>query len=181
LEAGKRILNTEILLSSDPKTICSFIGLDYNRWLQGFERMEPLFEWLIQCRFMDPSLFLKHSKSDGERRPMIAQFRDHVHHHFKHTDDVLNDGVLQEIQSEALSHFKKNEEFDAIRERFMLEAAMKRVFNGRLVGQWTGLSGPALGDLMQKVRSNFSISQLAAMTEDEVRTACLKLHSDHSK
>lgn len=42
-----------ILISTDPKKIFEFGGYDYDRYLQGFETMEEIFEYVIAGKYFD--------------------------------------------------------------------------------------------------------------------------------
>ena len=46
-----------ILLSTDPAIICRFLGLDYQRWLSGFNEPTDVFQWVIECQYFDRNVF----------------------------------------------------------------------------------------------------------------------------
>lgn len=39
--------NEKLLLTSDPKILCEYMSLDYDRWLQGFNTNHDCYTWLI--------------------------------------------------------------------------------------------------------------------------------------
>jgi hypothetical protein len=53
----KIVKNNEILLSDNPIEICDFFGLNYSKWIDGFDTQEDIFQWLTQCIFFQPKLF----------------------------------------------------------------------------------------------------------------------------
>lgn len=68
-----------MMLSSDPKQVMEFFGLDVERYASGFRSEAEIFEWLGECRMIS-ELSLKRERnevSEAKRktaRPMFARF-----------------------------------------------------------------------------------------------------------
>ena len=45
--------NNKIILLDNPKEICDFLELDYNKWEYGFNDMFDIFNWIINCKYFN--------------------------------------------------------------------------------------------------------------------------------
>jgi hypothetical protein len=56
-----------MLLSDSPEKICSFIGLNYNCWKNGFTNNDDLFQWIMSSSYFISGMFLKIGLSKRKR------------------------------------------------------------------------------------------------------------------
>jgi hypothetical protein len=56
-----------MILSDSPEKICSFIGLNYNCWKNGFTNNDDLFQWIMTTNYFISSMFLKIGLSKRKR------------------------------------------------------------------------------------------------------------------
>ena len=54
-------------LSDSPEKICSFIGLNYNCWKNGFTNNDDLFQWIMSTSYFSSGVFLKIGLSKRKR------------------------------------------------------------------------------------------------------------------
>jgi hypothetical protein len=54
--AEERVLG-EIMLSKDPEKIFNFLGADFERWKQGFNTAEEVFDYVISSKYFDADSF----------------------------------------------------------------------------------------------------------------------------
>jgi hypothetical protein len=61
--------STNILLTTDSKRIFDFGGYDYDRYLQGFETLEDIFKFAVDCVNFDTEIFqMENLKSIDKKR-----------------------------------------------------------------------------------------------------------------
>lgn len=73
----------KINLSKDPKEIFEFLGYDFNRFLKGFNSKEEIFEYIINGKFFDKSLFDPKNLTNIDRkrslkRPTYNEFMNYI-------------------------------------------------------------------------------------------------------
>jgi hypothetical protein len=153
LPQGKRIP-----VSSEPRAIFSFLGYDFQRWQSGFDSLGEMFKFVATGEFFNPDSYLWHNLNHSTRvrnrkRKSYAMFLDWVgkwggpKFDFSDTDDA-------QWEKRADCHFGTHWR-EARRSFFEEETRAKRrrrIFNGGLVAETTGLRGEALGRFMRAVR-----------------------------
>lgn len=74
--------NERIMLSEDPKEICIFLGLDYNVWLNGFNKREEFFDWIIKSKYFDSDFFKLDNLNNTYKHRYITRptFKDFVNY-----------------------------------------------------------------------------------------------------
>jgi hypothetical protein len=67
-------MSDDLILSKDPRKICQFLGLDFDRWYNRFETEQEIFVWLCE------SPFIRKIKFDRSRRcrEMYLRFGEFV-------------------------------------------------------------------------------------------------------
>lgn len=58
----------EINISKDVKRIIEFLGYDYNRWIQGFDKEDELFEFVFSSRYIYQDILLVYSENTKHRK-----------------------------------------------------------------------------------------------------------------
>jgi hypothetical protein len=140
-------------LTSSFPAIFEFFSLSQAVWEQGFNTEQEIFEWLMASRFFDPARVARiysHKQKAKSDRTMFYTFPQYVR------SKCLGIRAIPsptEVQHEALLHFGKKEEFDAIVREKQIQKRLKEIFSGHLVMEWTGL--PSWGwvkKVMDRVR-----------------------------
>ena len=74
----------ETFLSKDPKEIFPFLGLDYERFCQGFDSLENVFDYVYSSNLFDSEAFLKEKewnhrrRTRNRKRPTWQRFVDYI-------------------------------------------------------------------------------------------------------
>ncbi|EIW80958.1 hypothetical protein CONPUDRAFT_82069 [Coniophora puteana RWD-64-598 SS2] len=144
--------NPPTLLTSSASEAFEFMGLSLSTWEKGFTTQEAIFRFAVTSRFF---AFAKLDTSGnhklGEERTMYGEFLSWARIHA--TSPGCSKDV-EEVKKEALEHFGKKGEWDAmVRDKHEREW-LKGHFNGRLVQEWTGLNGRGIKMVMDKIRSD---------------------------
>ncbi|KAF7973730.1 hypothetical protein HWV62_14296 [Athelia sp. TMB] len=145
-------------LSSSVPEIAAFFGLALDAWERGFPTERAAFEWAATSRFFSVQRMKEaHSKKRRtETRMMYSRFVD-----WAQAQPVPETPVpsAEAVVAEALACFGKKAEYDGLMEEYRQAAAkiearnaLKVVFNGTIVGEWTGLDNRRVKIVMDKIR-----------------------------
>ena len=128
----KTNIGKEILLSTDPEKICSFLGLSHKIWKAGFATKNSIFEWLCSSKYFIRGIFNVENGADRKRmenRKMYVDFMKWL---------WGGDGTPTEpiptkkhIQSHAIAYFKKQDELDMIVNEIKVREIKKAKYNGK--------------------------------------------------
>lgn len=104
------------MLTSDPKKICEYLGLNWEIWSNGFNSKEEIFEWICQSPWFEPNSFrvlLNHEhRHRANSRPMYQEFINYI---YKDEDNLIiekanipnNINLNKNLQLESLEYFDK--------------------------------------------------------------------------
>lgn len=150
----------DIVVSKDPRKIFEFGGFDYDRYLEGFDTIEEIFEFIISGKFFNINIFcmenLNHiDRKRNKKRKSYHNFLNYIEEknitkfYSFFSDKSL---YLQIINQE----FPEAKIFDKLAELDMKNDINKELhdkFNGNLVREWvTPLDGKELGHAMHNFK-----------------------------
>lgn len=148
-------------LTSSPGQMMAFLGLEADRFTEGFADLNEIFLWATSSRFFRRPYFEKHpSKTQGKKaeRPMYLEFVTHwLPQHPKvgvsdDDDDPLN---RKELLKEALETFDKQDEYHG-----MLESHRKRLMKDamwRNIARILPVEGKELGQAMIALKAQLRL------------------------
>lgn len=167
-EAGHRA--QKIQLSTDPAEIYAFLGYDYTRWQAGFDDLEAIFEFVTGSRYFNPEIFAyeqlnSSNRSRNRKRTTYTRFLEWLQapeqvqrlanqsYHF-YADKSLYLVKLHNAfpAADLLGQVKHYAEAQAAHE------ARKIKFNSKLISQWNGLTGKALGQATQQFKQDICLN-----------------------
>lgn len=176
----------EHFLSKDPKAIFSFLGYDHDRFLQGFNDLEDIYQFVASSPYFNKDIYLL------DNRNHVSRVRDAKRKTYTNFLLWLENPELQlpaypweimgehggrkqikpEVLARAESFFPGT--IDAVNQLLYqreIVIASHAKWNGNLVSERTGLTGKELGGLIQKVKQylrlkNSDIHQLILDTPD---------------
>lgn len=155
-------LTTDITISRDNRKIFEFLGLDYDRYLQTFDTVEEIFEYIIGSKYFNGDGFMMEElnhidKKRNKKRATYQGFITYINKNkpvnkfefSKDKSDYLH--LIDEFFPEAgfLTKLAELKKIDGENQ------SIKEKFNGNLVMEWTGLSGKELGLVLEKYKSQF--------------------------
>lgn len=142
----------ELIISRDGEKIFEFMGLSWERYQQGFNNEQEIFEYIIQSRFFDPEAFkfenLNHvNRKRNRRRKGYGDFVKFVedmevkpNYTFDETDKVKH---IKEIEEYFGTHIKDEIDRLQLQEKMRQESSQK--FNGRKIMEWANIEpGPEI-------------------------------------
>ena len=168
----------EIILSQDPRRICEFLGLSYERLQHPFNNGDEVVNFLSESPYFDRGVYhpdagiLSHEKRRRRQRRPINQ---------ELTACLMDPDIpyvpkdCDKIHQLALEFFDKVNEFEQYCQSIQNKFYYHQRINGKLVGDLTGLDGNQLGKLMRHIRDQISTEQLRDLDDSELATEILKL------
>ena len=150
-----------ILLSNDAEKIFTFGDYDYYQYLQGFETLEDIFKFAIDCSFFDTEIFQmdnlksidkKRNRKRGSYHVFLKYLKDNeinVRYEFEKNKELYLPMIDQYFPEAKL--LEKLSELQRIDTQ---NKVMSQKFNGDIVMSWLpDLQGKELGQAMGKFKT----------------------------
>lgn len=159
---GKVIKN--IIISKDNDKILKWLGFDSDRYNLGFDKLEDIFEWVINSKYFSPELYdpenLSHiDRKRNQKRQTFQEFRNYISNISYEKTGYKFDRVKENYwnfidesfpESNFLNEIKKCQE----KERLINE--IKEKFNGHIIMEiFPELQGKELGNVMTNFKDSF--------------------------
>lgn len=179
-----------IFLSEDLSKILDFLGLDEAIYQRGFEAELDIFRWISSSIYFRAGMFQRRergvpndaddiakciwnrdTKERLKTREMFQRFIAFCHS-VPNQEERVDPGVVRE---EALVYFNKTRELEEIKLDETNKRLVKEKFNGRIVGELTGLSGKDLGGFMAFFKTKYPQERLVKMPPDDIKQSVLAL------
>ena len=102
-----------IILTNDPEQICIYLGLDWNKWIRGFENKEEIFEWVKSSTWFNSDSFRALDYEHRHRvnsRPMYQEFLKFIfvdEPNFTIENGNSSKYINSNLQLESLDYFSK--------------------------------------------------------------------------
>lgn len=127
----------------------------------NFKSLEEIFSYVATSKYFDPFLFqfesLNHvNRIRNAKRPVYMKFLEWLAEK-KYVMRVDEEGDLKkDLLVEALHKFPDFEtRLSGVVSGLLLKESVKKVYNGSVVSEWTGLVGKDLGHLMHEVNESY--------------------------
>jgi len=160
----------EFVICKDSRKIFEFIGLSYDRFLDGFDTVEEIFEYVISSPYFQPAAFYyenldARNRKRNKKRANYALFIDYVNKKFSHDDKSFKHKYLYDPDKEKywqMIHDYFIDEFDFLGTlEKMQEKEQKKIliaskFNGDIVmKKYPDLQGKDLGIFIKSFKLYF--------------------------
>lgn len=146
-------LHDELLITRDFGRALSFLGFDAERWRQGFDSLDDIYQFVARGERFNPDLYpLEHrnhtARVRDKKRPVYMGFLRWIEE-----QPTLNRYPWQQDKSaylpDVMSAFPALQaEYGLSLGRLAHSKAIRACFNGEVVSEITGLTGKALGAFM---------------------------------
>lgn len=155
----------KILVTQDYDKALQFLGYDPKRFNQGFDTLEDIFDYVTTSRYFNPAAFLPENLTHRDR--MRERKRPTYHNFISRLPNVRgipSESFSEQRESRAQHAFNRaqtefpdfKKAYDEALQRFSDAKTVKTKFNGQLVSEVTGLTGKALGAVMENIRRSFA-------------------------
>ena len=146
-----------IPISKNYEDIFKFLGLSYERYLEGFDELEDIFEYIATCKFFNWEMFQmsklnKINRDRNLKRKSYMSFlewmgqnvaNDEHLHQFDKTQEEYNKMI-----AEAFPYANLELEIRRVEYEYCKSLYIKSKFNGGMVMREYGLEGKTLGEAM---------------------------------
>lgn len=152
---------SEVSLSKNTRFIHEFLDLDHDEFLDGFETLESMFEWVSRSRYFNPEIYLLDnvnaiSRIRDRKRKTYMYFLEWCEKNTFNQRNITREqiGILRTYKlAEVLdSDWNKCIEFNSHNLKHQKYLLAKQFFNGDIVRELTGLSGKPLGEFMKNFK-----------------------------
>ena len=146
-----------IMISKDYNKIFKFLGLDYSRWQQGFDKLEDTFKYVTTSKYFDTDMFQldnlnRINRERNLKRKSYMSFLEWINDVYEYRVGERLDGKLFKVIEEEFPEAN----FIAEIKRFEYEKAkaeyVKAKFNGGMIMKRYGLTGKDIGDALKKFK-----------------------------
>jgi hypothetical protein len=147
----------KIMVSKDQEKIYEFLGLDFNRWLKGFDTLEEIFQFISESPYFNWSKFQleelnRINRERNLKRVSYMSFLDWIDNNVSDDEHKYEHNLSDtELYKRIDNFFPEANLFDEIT-RIEYEVSKSKyaaiLFNGRHVIDKFGLEGKELGQAM---------------------------------
>lgn len=148
----------KVLITKDNQEVFRFVGLNFEKWEEGFNNREEMFDYIIGSKLFDYKAFqwenlTSVNKQRNKKRPNYLVFLDYIEDHKNSIDwNKGEDFYLEELKNFFGVDLKK--EKDILIQEVESDKIAKEKFNGKLVmKEFPELKGKELGDNMKGFKS----------------------------
>lgn len=150
----------DVLLTRDFDKSLTFLGFEPKRFREGFQNLKEVYEYVGNSKYFNGDIYLLENQSYKSRvrdkkRPTYQMFLNWIRETDKPSSFTYPDNKDEwlPLMFKEFPNFKK--EYDKALERSSQIIDFKEKFNAKIISQWTGRTGEALGHLMSNVKGNF--------------------------
>jgi hypothetical protein len=175
----------DIIITKNLDEILTHLGLDPQRYHQGFDELEDIFKYVISSKWFDKHLYQPENATQQNR---IRDMKRKTYLTFLEWMKTLPDWIrnlpiliCEEYKRviEQYPHVQNRiKELDASRAK---DKAFRARFNGEVVSQLTGLEGAALGKFMSWFRQGNTDSFLMGLDDEKLHVAILMGYRQYSQ
>lgn len=149
-----------ILLTTDPERIFKFGGYSYERYLEGFETLEDIFEFVIDSQNFDTEMFQMENLKSIDRKRNRKRGSYHLFLNYLKDNDIFAKREFEEDKSNYIlpidfffPEINLREKLKALNEKDLKDFYLAEKFNGNLVMEWLPeLKDKELGVAIKKFR-----------------------------
>ena len=176
----------KVVLTRDMKEICEIGGFDYERWYNGFDTEKDAFDFIVDSKHFNKSLFelenLNHTnRTRNRKRGMYMRFVEYVANCDKVGEPFRSKHEYSLMMQCKFSQLQRA--IDGFRLLYEVDKVVKEKVNGKLVAEWCNLSesdGPMIGKIMSEVR-DVPKFVLLEMNQEEIKQFVVDMHAKYVK
>jgi hypothetical protein len=149
---GQKI--AKVMVSKDYPKIFEFLGLDYDTWVEGFDSLEEIFEYVINSPYFDSEMFeMKNlNKINRDRNMKRKSYISFLAYIAENAPNVVYEQDKKAFLKKAKEMFPEAEIDVQIKQNeyeVSKKLLIKSKFNGGMVIEKYGITGKELGDALK--------------------------------
>lgn len=144
-----------LFLSDNPSEICEYFDYNYQRWTQGFSKIEECFDWIISSKYFRKNIFVNGNFKVNKKlcqRPFYLAFLDYI----KFLPNFYYKKYLDFLPS--INFFNKESEYLKIKEDIEIKNIIYSKFNENIfidLGYTLEKNNLPLGKFIDKFKSSY--------------------------
>lgn len=154
----------DILISTDASKIFKFGGYDYERYLQGFETIEEIFEFTINGKFFDAEIFQMENLKTIDKKRNRKRGSYHLFLKYLKDNNIKTTYSFNKDKTHYLpmieNYFPEAnfmEKLSKLQKLDTLNKILSQKFNGDIIMSWLpNLQGKELGNAIRKFKESFN-------------------------
>lgn len=184
-------LKKRFLISKDPQKIYEFIGLDYNKYLEGFDELEDIFKFVTTSKYFNKEIFnyenLNHTnRTRNRKRTTYASFLKWLENKEFNNYEFNSDKTIYIPMIEEFFNYPLSEEIKKIEAQMTYNRFLATKFNGTIVMEVLGIEGKELGTYISYykesfINCDFSFEEFIEQQDIEVIKNDIKCHYEMNK
>lgn len=157
----------KIPVSKDSKKIYDFLGYDYERYKNGFEKLEDIYDYILSSKYFNSDIFKienlsKINRDRDVRRKSYMSFLDYIKD--KGSNRAYNPKVIKDMKENVIEVIRRcfpEANIDLHLAQIEYNSARKRLvnmkFNGKILKEKYDISGKELGESIVKFKEYIKI------------------------
>ena len=164
----------KIMISKDYPKIFKYLDLDYDRWLEGFDTLEDIFDYVKTSKYYSPEIYQlsqlnKINRERNAKRKSYMSFLEYIKddnpnqmaiYHTKTHKEYLIDYVYKTFPESNIKLEVKRITYESAKSDYV-----KAKFNGKMIMDKYGLEGKELGDAIKTFKEYINIEWNSTYTE----------------
>lgn len=152
-------ISKEIVVTRDMNKILSFVGLSYERWKEGFNNVEEIFEYVIESPYFCSNSYSTEYYTVRKRaneRPDFNKFLDYVE-----TNKIDKNFPFKKPKEQYLGmiDFYFKTDLTAAHEKHVIKQERLQLiaekFNGKIIKYLLNIEGKEIGEFLTKYKTGF--------------------------
>lgn len=165
----------EVVVTHSWKLALEFAGYDYLTWLQGFDELHDVFQYVVTNPLANRTIFrldeTNHQARVRDRKrktyQLFLKWINDPDNSVPEKESISKNDLRKQWLSKAFEQFPEfKKDYDDAIAALKKNNAAKEKFNGNIVMQITGLSGKELGNFMTSFSRDFIESECQTTRDD---------------
>ena len=155
----------KIMLTTNPKELCTFLEIDYDRW-EKLNSMEDIFDYIKSLKLFKPDIFeilnYDHNRR-AKARPMYMKFLDYINVEIQRGGLHINEN----LQKEGIKYFNKEEEYNNLFVELRRKKEISEKFNGKILIE-LGVEQKKLGMIIKMFKEKYDEDWILNNTKEQI-------------
>jgi hypothetical protein len=107
--------NEKVILTTDPRSLCEYLRLDYDRWIKGFKTNYEVYNWLVSG-----DIDVREILSKERRNPHIKEFIEYLcnipvkaYEHVNIEEFFCVEQKIDSLISQKIKDYERNKKFNS--------------------------------------------------------------------
>ncbi len=166
---------TRILLSQDYNTVLKILELDVQKFKDGFDTYEDMFDFVMSSKYFDPKIFLPENLNNRNR---VRDRKRKIYNMFlQYIDQSV---ASEEVYDPLIDYPWVKHAIEGEDREFAITNGIRLSVPGHLVMNRTGLTGKNLGFLIYKIKEAYG-EKLIGLSEEDLLEKIDLQYAAHKK